>query len=101
MNRGDIVNKKEIKLICENEYHFLLFYGDKQFLDVWDSQLLKAKIRHYMFKYKGKLIHISFSDRNMIICSIMLSIERCNEKDIYKGYSWCECLKQLESVNKL
>ena len=85
----------EINFLCKNEHDFVKWYSE-DFADYWETSIMGRTIHHYIFVEGGVKFHISFSDTS-IVCSI---IKNNREKDIYKGYKWEYCLKEIKKVVK-
>lgn len=91
------MREQEIRFLCNNEFEFNMWKHDNTFLDYWEStiKINGVSVHHYIFEYGDKKFHISFT-KISIICSLITSWEKGKEKDIYKGYYWINCKKEIE-----
>ena len=55
----------------------------------------KIHLYHYSFIYAGFGFHISFSDRDTVICGVISIADGSGEQTIYKGFSWDYCLAEI------
>lgn len=85
--------EKEITFTSKNEQMFVEWYKNT-FEDYWESEVRGNPIHHYIFKKNDKKFHISFTFLS-IVCSLIIGD---NEKDIYLGYMWSDCLKKLKKI---